>query len=200
MAWREAFVKTLQEKATKLRLDPELVQIMKSGCLRFLRNQPTLDPSTYPDARHQRLIQQQNEIGWRNFMRGRWTKKWAHQQHRFSQKQKQTKTSKTIGRNWVSIMIRTIWDSIYELWEQRNQDLHGSDLESYKEAQRQKMLRELRHAYGTKANQPPHCQPLFQVPLDEMEQLNNHRIQNWLSLWQPVLDQDDDSFTDGAVG
>ena len=84
-------------------------------------------------------------------------------------------------------MIRTNWDSVFEMWEQRNKDLHGSDSDTRKQARRHTYLRELRQAYATRCDQPYYKQHLFRLPLATLEQSDNYAIHNWLALWQPVL-------------
>lgn len=199
-AWRSQFTNTLRATAKKLNLQEILIKIMVDGCLSFLRNQQPINPTDYP-YRFRRLISQQNQIGWLNFLRGRWSKEWAKRQHIFSHHKKQAKQSQNISRNWVPTMIRANWDSVFEMWEQRNTDLHGSNSDTRKQARRHTCLRELRHAYATRFNQPYYKQHLFNLPLATLEQSDNYAIQNWLALWQPVLEDDnDDSSTEESLG
>ncbi len=140
-----------------------LIKIMVDGCLRFLRNQQPINPIDYP-CRFQQLISQQNKIGWLNFLRGRWSTEWAKRQHIFLKHKKQSKQSQNISRNWIPTMIRTNWDSVFAMWEQRNKDLHGSDSDTRKQARRHTYLRELHQAYATRSDQPCFNLHLFILP------------------------------------
>ena len=177
-----------------LNLQPTLMMILHDGAVGYLQCRDHLDPLKYP-SQYRPLIQQQNTIGWLNFLQGRWSNEWKRLQFQYNQslpppktkkdKQKQGKAQK----NWTVTMIRQIWDSIYTLWEQRNKDLHGSDTQSQYNVKRQLYTREIQHYYELKHTYPSHLQTnVFNTPLETLLQKKNYELYNWIELWTEVLD------------
>jgi hypothetical protein len=82
------------------------------------------DISFTPTGTIQRAIQEQNQIGWSNFYRGRISLEWVTAQQQQYEKQYKTKMD---TEQWATSIISTIWHGFLELWEARKDDQHGRD-------------------------------------------------------------------------
>ena len=74
-AWRTSFIKMILDTSETLNLQPTLMMILHDGAVGYLQCRDHLDPLKYP-SQYRPLIQQQNTIGWLNFLQGRWSKEW----------------------------------------------------------------------------------------------------------------------------
>ena len=79
------------------------------------------------------------------------------------------------------------------LWTQRNIDEHGSDEDTRQQAKQKTLCREVTFACATKDDRPDRLQHLFEIPLETLLTKKNNQLQNWLSLWQPVLEMEHSS-------
>jgi hypothetical protein len=189
--WRAKFTTTLRKKAEKLNTRPNLILIMVEGAMQFLQGRHSYDPQEVP-AKYRELVKQQNKIGWLNFLRGRWSLEWTRLQHKHHQ-------PKSDGDTWASQLIRTIWDQFFEMWLQRNRDLHGEEAAEQYAAERLVFHREITQLYDSKEEYPITVQHIFSTPLDTLLSKRNNQLHNWLATWRPVLDSDDESSLDSTV-
>ncbi len=183
---RSQLLKNLRLKAEKLNTKDPLVTVMMEGVNLFLRGEEYLDPVIVP-PQYRELVRQQNRIGWLNFLRGRWSLEW-------SRLQTASQHPDSISSQWASQLIRTLWESIYEIWDQRNKDLHGVDAVARNAAERLVLCREIQHVYTAKHSYPQKVWHVFVTPLLTLLQKKNYQLRNWLALWLPVLDVDQESF------
>ena len=72
---RKTIITELRKNAEKRNTFPELIEIMGDGLQAYFTAKPRLDCQNYNQKYH-RLITEQNDIGWKNFLCGRWTKEW----------------------------------------------------------------------------------------------------------------------------
>ena len=86
-------------------------------------------------------------------------------------------------------MIRLIWDLLCELWEQRNQDLHGHDTATQKASRHKLCVREIQPHYEIQQTFPAHPQHIFATPLSTLSTQKNYELHNGLELWRATLDQ-----------
>jgi hypothetical protein len=183
--WKSKLITTLRVKAEKLNTRPPLIDVMLEGVLLFLQGADHLDPSTVPPP-YRELVRQQNRIGWLNFLNGRWSLEWKKLQSNFCQPE-------SGNSQWASQMIRTLWESIFEVWEQRNKDLHGVDAATRNAAERVVFSREIRELYLNRETFPEEFQHIFETHLDTLLGKKNYQLKNWLAIWRPVLEMDTDS-------
>ena len=93
------------------------------------------DPELAEICSHQALI------GWDQLMRGRFAKQWA----RHANTQLGTRLKRK--HSWTTEVIDFIFTQWWHLWELRNQDRHGRDLESRLQAEARQVERELTMFY-----------------------------------------------------
>jgi hypothetical protein len=68
-------------------------------------------------------LDEQDAIGWSNFMYGWLTSKWATIQNEHYQRIGLRRN----GLRWTVAIIQKLWDIAWDLWEQRNDYLHAQD-------------------------------------------------------------------------
>ncbi len=69
--------------------------------------------------------EQYQEIGWYNFTLGRVRKRWAQTIQAYNKLKKST-GPQLIPEYWTSLLIHHLWTFIKQLWNHRNQIIHGS--------------------------------------------------------------------------
>ena len=72
----------------------------------------------------QTTLQDQAKIGWDAFVRGFWSKQWAHVQHKHY-KQNQMVTKKRTGAIWFRNCLRIIWTSVHDVWQHHDRETHA---------------------------------------------------------------------------
>ena len=83
---------------------------------------------SFPSAFHSALISQ-TQIGWQHLFMGHWSTEWEELHVAMS-------NSTTKPHLWTAAMVETGLLLMIQLWEQRNQDVHGKN----KIEQEQKLL------------------------------------------------------------
>jgi hypothetical protein len=73
-----------------------------------------------------KLIQSQNDIGWRQIFRGRFSQEWQRIQNACCyMKQNNKSECKQTGAERQQQFITTIWELWFQLWALRNGEVHG---------------------------------------------------------------------------
>ena len=113
-----------------------------------------VSPVPYPsDVRT--LIQQQNVIGWRQILRGRFAREWQRIQNAYYMKHRRKTKFKRTGERWQKQFIVTIWECWFELWKIRNGEVHGTTTESRSLAQRRELNREVNELFAERGFMDP---------------------------------------------
>ena len=137
---------------------------------------------------YREAIRQQSAIGWRNFIKGRWSKEWRRLQAIYYDSQPE----QIEGHNqtsWATSLIRKMWDQWYEMWESRNKDRHGGDAAASAEADRVQAIREIEMLYEDAELVAKQTGELdfFAAPIEDLLKKPTHVLLNWLSLWKELI-------------
>ena len=132
---------SLTNRCAALKTDPTLSRILIDGLHNWLHTDETLIPNTYP-AKYEKLVRQQNRIGWRQLFSGRFSCEWTRHQNDYSFVRQQriqatyktstdapytTRSERTTGHKWTAAIIQEIWERWFEVWAMRNAEVHGDD-------------------------------------------------------------------------
>jgi hypothetical protein len=152
----------------------------------WLHHNPSPSPATYPAA-YQRLVREQNALGWRQLFNGRWSTEWARLQDRYLLRHHDPIPDKLRGQLWTSNYIEILWTSFRTLWDSRNGKVHGVDTSTRAEARRDKTHRELRALYQLRVDMR-HCdRDIFHTTVeDHIEAQPVWALQNWLKIQVPM--------------
>jgi hypothetical protein len=140
--------------------------------------------SMYPhppiDTTLRKAVLQQDSLGWNNFLHGFISSKWR-QAIDMHFKKINSKKSSTL---WVSRLVRKIWDIQRQLWNDRNEALHGEgntihveEITAINEEVLSQWTKGSRHL-------PTRYHHLFKGEFRLLYQSDYHRKQQWLtSIW-----------------
>ena len=129
----------------------------------------------------------QAAIGWNQILKGRFSKMWARTQDRHLGSKATTRTN---GKLWTIQVIETVLLEWLKLWKIWNEDRHGRDLESRRQAETRQTIRELEQFYAVHDGKvTARLQWLFGEPLEERRERNIGIIIQWLCTWKPIVEK-----------
>ena len=137
--WKSRMNKDLIKFCQDTKVSEELQLLLINGISDHLQDTPLEDPQQYP-ASLQVLIQDQQLIGWDQFLKGRISKLWVNiHQKQLTQRNIQI-TLFNSGVGWSSHLIAIIWSHVYSVWITRNLARHGKDRAEQKLKQQQQCI------------------------------------------------------------
>ena len=191
VTWRITFMESIAEFCRTTQTDPELQTMLRTSLEMWFSNyetEPLLQPHQF-SPRLQRLIHQQNQIGWRQMFNGRFGSEWSKVQNDAYSRRPQNSDDKIkrTGAKWQTQLIVHIWTQWESAWNERNTALHGHNLTTKNEAIRRDVRRQLEVIYQNRNMMEPSVQELLlESPMDhDQQQLTTTR--NWLAMHGPVF-------------
>jgi hypothetical protein len=177
-AWRSATIHkvTAHKRATS---DPYLIDIAHDGLLRLHCQLDPIQPDMYP-TKYRALIESQQEIGWDQLYKGRWSVEWRTIQDEFADKNNLAKHTHN-GQSWVLSIGRLLLDQWLELWKIRNAERHGKDVELQHQIRRQSLESELVELHNYRNKVCPADRSLFHASV--AEHLAQHPTLESLEEW-----------------
>ena len=145
-----------------------------------------------PEAFHPSLrsiIYQQNRIGWGQLFLGRFGISWSSHQQGYSchHQSRASADMKSQSLSWQTNLIRFVWERWYTLWKQRNQEVHGHDARTRREAVRREVRRTLNDIYSHRIMYEENVQALLLPNVEDHEQQTVRVTENWLALNAPIF-------------
>jgi hypothetical protein len=133
------------------------------------------------------VAEAQAEVGWHQILKGRFVKQWslAHDKYLGSRSTKQQN-----GGTWITKVITAWFQQWLDLWKIRNEDRHGRDEATKRQAKDRQTIREIIQFYkhhDTRVD-PTH-QWHFNIPIQERMQGNISSQRIWLNTWKPVIEK-----------
>ena len=132
------------------------------------------------------LIARQQQAGWEQLLLGRFVKEWKLCQDDYL-REIGNQERKYSGRSWVTGVTTIIWDQVYNNWEERNNDRHGSDRVTQEgSAQYDRKTEEL---YALQDQVLARDRPLFYSNMDKhcAREPTARGKRQWLENWKPVI-------------
>jgi hypothetical protein len=161
--WRQVFLIDLNTFLETTNTSPLLQMLLLDSLKQWFEsdNEVQIDPNDHEDTVCT-IIRQQNSIGWRQIIHGRFGTGWAerqeeHYRQRFPNRNKKILT----GIHWQTSVILFVWDKWYTLWKERNQEQHGRDHHARAEADQRESRRRLATIYAQRASYEPNVQALL---------------------------------------
>ena len=111
--WRSTFLTKLWEQCESIATRPQLQDILLSG-LHTWFNQRSLTTKNYP-GRYRKLIEDQNNIGWRQMCNRHLTSEWEALQNEYYKEIKNS-CKYRLGKTWTKTITQTIWSQWQVLW------------------------------------------------------------------------------------
>ena len=193
--WRQGCIKKAKEYCQKTKTYPHLTRLFVEGleCWFDGDDNPEISLDRYPSDLHA-LIRQQNHVGWKHIMLGRFVNEWRRIQSRYSETNIQPTRFddsavqyKRTPELWLKGLISVMWDQWYVLWEDRNQDLHGRDAQTRQSKLRQDVQRQLGEIYSQQQFMDPNVRSLLLRDPDAHTMQSLHVTVNWLRTNTPIF-------------
>jgi hypothetical protein len=143
------------------------------------------DISFEPTGPIKRAIEEQNEIRWNNFYRGRISLEWLTAQQEQYEQQYKTKQD---TEQWATSIITTLWHGFLELWEAQKDDQHGQDKIEQHEKERTILLRRTRYIYANMEQWDHEDMQYFKEPVHYWENTTNKKIKDWLNMAEKLTE------------
>jgi hypothetical protein len=127
-ASKENFKKNLDKVLTPSLEASNTAPSLKKAILTILlkwREGKKITPSNHPSifGIREAIKEQNNRLGWDNFLLGRWSPKWQLAQHKFFIQTKSKRTSKRLATSIIHKLLLTVWDQ----WQFRNKVAHSDE-------------------------------------------------------------------------
>jgi len=115
---------------------PDLRHAIVTRLKAWKTHSPQIDPQyTWPGVND--LVKKQDLVGWRSFLEGCILHEWAAKQQAYYDWLKRKNT----GKRWTTTLIKKLWEVIWDMWQQRNDELKNpTSLASLREHARLDLL------------------------------------------------------------
>jgi hypothetical protein len=187
--WRSKFTQTLVEFHDKVDTYPLIWQALNESIQSWMNATDDVEycvNATIYQNNVRLAIRQQNEMGWRQVINGRFSIEWSRIQDDYyarSRTQKQNNDRRS-GHRWQIKLIHLIWTEWDKLWKIRNEELHGRDSATRAATERREITNALRTVYDQ-------YEPRVQELLTEEEHQHLSKphwlTKNWLTVNAPIF-------------
>ena len=155
--------------------------------MRYHRTLDTIESPMYPE-RYSQLIDTQNDIGWDQLYKGRWSIEWVRAHERFLQSREHRREDMSAS-SWVLSFGRLLLDQWLELWKLRNEERHGKDKSQEAQIRKQRLQSELQELYAYRDKVCPTDRDIFHETATD--HLDKHTsldiIENWISTYKDSI-------------
>ena len=151
-----------------------LVQLLLLGLQHW--PQPPIIPSKFPKE-YQQVIQEQQQIGWKQLCYGHFTITWTERNKRKYQTQQWWAMAH--GSHWH------IWTYLHQQWTHCNNITNNNS--SSTTPNNITMQTEITTLYSNQQNFTPSCKPIFSTPLHTLLTKSHHHLSSWLDHNLPFL-------------
>ena len=186
--WRSKAIRSTQNYLQCIiSSDPTLCDILRDGLQRWHNNFPLIEKANYPEAYHP-LIQTQNDIGWGNLYRARWSIHWCKQHNKFATNAG-LEQHKADGKTWVRKVGRRLLTQWFELWQLRNTECHGRDLEEQAQQRQQKIHEETEELYSYRHQTMQSDRGMYCNTIADhiKEHTTQTQQEEWVTLWGKTI-------------
>lgn len=156
--------------------------VIIEGVKAWITNQPLPDIRAMVPKASQTLIQayeQQTQIGWRHFMRGRIATAWgAMINHHLIEQEIPEKTM--THERWGSKLVSILWEHILELWAHRNSVEHGSNPEELQQTKRRKLVDQIQFLNQSNLAVSSDDRDWVTITTTTIETMTTNRLIEWL--------------------
>ena len=147
--WRVTFRQSIESFHEAYQTHPLLRHLFRESLDQWMNpdSPDAVSPVLFP-LEVRVLIQKQNNIGWRQILRGRFSREWQRIQNNYYMTHKRKSLFKRTGERWQQQFISVIWCSWFQLWSLRNGEVHGTNAATRAEAQRREVGRQIDEIYA----------------------------------------------------
>jgi hypothetical protein len=183
--WRNECYSTMLQTLNKLDTCPQVQELFLSALRVVLDNHDTASIRVEPAVAS--IGRAQADIGWHHILKGRLSKQWGKAQAKYLGSRADTKNN---GDTWMTKVIEVMLREWLKLWKLRNEDRHGSNRHTRRQAEERQAIRELQQFYDAHDGRvPSRLQWLFDTPISEKMAWTVGNIRLWLNAWKPVVEK-----------
>jgi hypothetical protein len=129
-------------------------------------------------------IKHQNKIGWHQLYKGRIAKSMIHFMEAHY-RQLSVDTKRYTGERWGKMLLQNIWNTILQLWAQRNEAIHGTKIQRELETERTRLHYRVQQYYDKMDKLDiGDRDKIFYKDREQMLQEDTRYIKAWLKLAQ----------------
>jgi hypothetical protein len=178
--WRRNFLVALGKRCDKTSTDPALRALLLKGFTAWLSGCDDFELEEFPTEIRE-VAKSQQRIGWRQWFNGRVSRQWDIAQTAYTNRLPPGHPGKRkTPSQWTVIMVKEVWNRWRELWQLRNEIVHGKDVFMAEEIRRGKLHAELREVYTRRQELEPQVENLLFRSINEHLNLTTTAIHNWL--------------------
>jgi hypothetical protein len=182
--WRTMLISSIMAQSDSSYRDPLLMDILRTGLHAYFTNTPPDFDKQFPRDPEERfpagswvnsyhdLINQQQDIGWDHFLRGKLSKEWTKVQFQYAHRNGKAETSS----GWVPHLIKLLANSSFDAWKIRNSSRHGNDTASKRMSHIDHIQWEVHAMYWLKSSALPQDQTILRASLDAHLQDTLHSL------------------------
>ena len=183
--WRIEFMESLRDFCRDTQTDGEVQTLLRICMEQWFSNPETELQLSFEQfsPRLQLIIQQQNQIGWRQLFNGRFAMAWSNtQQAAYDRRPRgNNEQIKRTGEKWQVQLITHIWTQWEKAWVDRNQALHGTTTAEKNAATRREVRRQIEVIYQNRHSMEPSVQSLLYDGPEDHDCQNITTTRNWLA-------------------
>ena len=142
LKWRRKYIRLIKHRMEYLETDFGLMETFCQAVTEWFDNEK-VDIDKYPVKHHRALITQ-NNIGWRQIFMGRISQDWL----KIQESNMTTNGTRWEAHIWGASVVEVSITSFIELWEQRNEEVHGKTEAQKQNRRLAKLSIEVRHLHS----------------------------------------------------
>jgi hypothetical protein len=138
--WRTTLIKDLKNTLQHTDMQPDLSLMIIQGIRGALLDPNYQMQEEQRKPRFKQIVKEQNQIGWNQLFKGRFSHKWVQCQHIHTQLEPGTDSTQQSGEIWLKRVLNRLWTSTWNVWLSRNDDLHGRDRKQREQKRLEKLI------------------------------------------------------------
>lgn len=209
--WRKDCKSNMLQALNKFDTAPPVQSLLLDALDALMHGKPLESITIHPLV--EEVAEAQAQVGWHQILKGRFVSEWKQAQERYyrgtirsnqttdvlhHEEPNQTHLAtgtpihdkKRTGEIWMTNVITTWLQQWLNLWKMRNEDRHGRDDDTRRQARDNQTIHEATLFYNEHATRVnPTLQWLFEIPLTTRTQGNISTLRIWLRTWKPVVEK-----------
>jgi hypothetical protein len=182
---RDTMMRDISTICEKYACRETIGQAMNLGLNAWLNNETVPDiKKELPNATNNiiKAYNEQSEIGWNQIFRGRISMQWGYIVNTSIEhsKDKQNKTKNMAAEMWGREVLTTVFNTILEMWAERNKIEHGATKQESTGILKQKLLQKVRKHKEDSPYHNTRDEEYRNTPIEQLEQMPSCQIMAWL--------------------
>jgi hypothetical protein len=185
--WREELLSTLRDNLEHQHTQPDIALLLIQGIRGALSNPLYQMNPNNREPRFRMLVNAQNRIGWQHILKGRFSHHWTQTQGRHIIDDPALDASKQTGDQWLKHTLHHIWTMLWQVWLERNEDLHGREKDEREKKRLEKIRPRIIALYNTHDSLLANDKQIFELPLLDRLQHSSGELETWVRLVTPTV-------------